>query len=137
MKQYVLDSCALLAFFLKENGHEKVSGVLREVLEKKAVVCMHGVNLLEVYYDRYKAMGKKQADAMLDDIKQLQISIRSGIPRAVLLEAGRLKASYRISLGDSFALALASVSGGALLTCDHHEFDVIEKSEPIQFHWIR
>ena len=35
------------------------------------------------------------------------------------------------------ALAEASVSGSALLTADHHEFDVIEQKERIKFCWIR
>ena len=52
--------------------------------------------------------------------------------------AGWLKASYKISLADSIALATASVLNGELLTCDHHEFDAIDKSEEnINFHWIR
>ena len=53
------------------------------------------------------------------------------------MEAGRLKATYKISLADSVALAEAFVSGGTLLTADHHELDVIEKHEKIQFQWIR
>jgi predicted nucleic acid-binding protein len=56
---------------------------------------------------------------------------------AVFAVAGRLKASYRISLADAVALAEASVSGGALLTSDHHEFDAIEQKENIRFLWIR
>ena len=53
------------------------------------------------------------------------------------MEAGRLKATYRISLADSIALAEASVSGGILLTADHHELELVEKNENIVFHWIR
>jgi hypothetical protein len=56
---------------------------------------------------------------------------------SVFNEAGRFKASYRISLADSIALAETIVSSGELLTADHHEFDVIEKQEEIKFHWIR
>ena len=54
------------------------------------------------------------------------------------MEAGRLKACYRISIADSVALAEASVSWGRLLTADHHEFDAVEKKEGnIGFCWIR
>ena len=56
---------------------------------------------------------------------------------AIFEEAGRLKASYRISLADAIALAQTLISGGELLTADHHEFDVIEKHENIRFNWIR
>jgi len=55
----------------------------------------------------------------------------------IFMEAGRLKASYKISLADSFALAEASTSGGILLTADHHEFDAVEKRENISIFWIR
>jgi hypothetical protein len=35
------------------------------------------------------------------------------------------------------ALAEASVSGGSLVTSDHHEFDPVQKAEDISFVWIR
>jgi predicted nucleic acid-binding protein len=55
-----------------------------------------------------------------------------------LIEAGRLKTTYKISLADAIALAEASVSGGILVTADHHEMDKIEQAEPnIKFRWIR
>ena len=137
MKQYVLDACALLSLLLNENGQEKVSSILGEAINGKAVVCMHGANLLEVYYDRYKVLGKEQAEEMMRQIKQLPISMRMNISDGLFAEAGRLKATYRISLGDAFALSLASICGGTLLTCDHHEFDAVDKTEKIKFLWIR
>jgi len=74
---------------------------------------------------------------MLSDLKTAPISVNQEIPDDIFFEAGRLKVRYRISLADSIALAEASISGGELLTSDHHEFDVIEKNEKIRFCWIR
>jgi predicted nucleic acid-binding protein len=55
-----------------------------------------------------------------------------------LVEAGRIKTAYKLSLADAIALAEASVSGGAFLTADHHEMDKVEQCEPnIKFLWIR
>ena len=48
-----------------------------------------------------------------------------------------MKATYKISLADSVALAQTLASGGTLLTADHHEFGDIEGRENIKFHWIR
>jgi len=48
-----------------------------------------------------------------------------------------LKSTYRISLADSLALAESSLSGAMLITSDHHEFDVIEAAENINFNWFR
>jgi len=95
------------------------------------------LNLLEVYYDDYRIHGKESADNVMDTIKVSQTQIVSEITQDIFSEAGRLKASYKISLADSFALAQAIVSKGIFLTTDHHEFDVIEGKEPIRFLWVR
>ena len=71
------------------------------------------------------------------EVKKRPITINAEITDKIFTEAGRLKASYKISFADSFALAQALVSGGEFLTADHHEFETIEEREPIQFHWIR
>ena len=98
---------------------------------------MHKANLLEVYYDLYRTYGKEKADLVLSEIKKRPIVINSEISDEIFAEAGRLKASYKISFADSFALAQAIVFGGAFLTCDHHEFDVVEGQENIEFYWLR
>jgi predicted nucleic acid-binding protein len=48
-----------------------------------------------------------------------------------------MTSSYRISIADAVVLAQASISGGAVVTADHHEFDAVDEKEPILFHWIR
>ena len=70
--------------------------------------------------------------------KALQALIRLGLglDASLFAVAGRLEAQYRISLADPIALAPAIKSQGALLTCDHHEFDILDGKEPVQFCWI-
>jgi len=132
-----MDACALIAFLRDESGAEAVTAVLKCAKQGKAEICMNSINLLEVYYDIYRNLGKAKADEELLMIKELPIVIQSELTDSVFNEAGRFKASYRVSLADSIALAETTVSGGELLTADHHEFDVIEKQEEIKFHWIR
>ena len=55
----------------------------------------------------------------------------------VFKEAGRLKATYKISLADSIVLAEAKTRGAKILTADHHEFDPINKDLEVSFYWIR
>ena len=74
---------------------------------------------------------------MVEMIKLSPTRIVSEIDKDVFEEAGRLKASYRLSLADAIALAQTKVSGGVLLTSDHHEFDTIEAKESVQILWIR
>ena len=134
---YVMDACALVAFLQGEMGAEAVTGLLRDAEANRIPIYMNRINLLEVYYDKYRVDGKQKADAQLNMIHKLPLTIVREISDAVFFEAGRLKASRRISLADSIALAEAFVRNAVLVTADHHEFDVIEQSGEIKFHWIR
>ena len=137
MNRYILDACALIALLQEEEGADKVAAVINAAHKGEAVVEMNKVNLLEVYYDAYRSRGKVQADMMISEFKKRPIIIKPEITDNIFEEAGRLKASYKISLADAIALAEASISGGKLLTADHHEFDIIEQQEKIKFEWIR
>ncbi|GHU96836.1 hypothetical protein FACS1894208_11900 [Clostridia bacterium] len=137
VKQYVIDACALVALFENENGADFVEAMLAEANLGNIKLRMSKLNLLEVYYGDYRAHGKKSADAMLKLVKNLPITIIPEMTDGVFLEAGRLKATYKMSLADAVVLAEASVGGGAVLTADHHEFDVVEQNEKIEFAWIR
>ena len=121
----------------REDGADKVIAAYNQAVSGKAELIMNKLNLLEVYYGDYRVHGKEAADNMVAKVQMSSIQIVSEIKDDVFLEAGRLKATYKISLADSVALAQSLVSGGALLTADHHEFDVIEKRENIRFQWIR
>ena len=137
MNRYVLDACALVALLQDEPGADKVADVINTANSAEAEIVMHKVNLLEVYYDAYRSRGKEQADLMLTRFKKFPVEINSEITDKIFSEAGRLKALYRISLADSIALAQAIVTGGELLTSDHHEFDALDGKENIRFGWIR
>ena len=134
---YVLDACAMFAFLQDEPGADKVVSVLTTARDGKGKVHMSAINLLEVYYDIYRSVGKAKADEEIAMIKKLPIEVHTEITNKIFEEAGRLKATYKISLADSVALAQAIALDGELLTSDHHEFDIIEGKESIRFHWIR
>jgi predicted nucleic acid-binding protein len=137
-KSYILDACALIALLTDELGANIVDDIIDLAYKNIIDIYINKLNLLEVYYGVYRSQGKIAADKMLVEINCLPIKIIDKLTEKVFLEAGRLKASYKVSLADSIALAEASISGGALLTSDHHELDIIERSEPkINFCWIR
>ncbi len=135
-KVYVLDACALIALLNREAGADKVVAAYKEAESGDAQILINRINLLEVYYGFYHGKGKEYAEKVMDSIEHSIVSI-SEFDKEIFPVAGRLKASYRISLADSIALAQAIVSGGELLTADHHEFDAIEGKEDVQFRWIR
>ena len=56
LKYYVIDACALIAYFRKEEGGEK----LRQIFKEDGNICyMHAVNIGEVYYDSLRYSDKE------------------------------------------------------------------------------
>ena len=137
MIRYVLDACALLALLRNEPGADIVADAINAANNGEAEIIMHKANLLEVYYDLYRFLGKDKADIILSEIIKRPININAEITEQIFTEAGRLKASYKISFADSFALAQAIVSDSELLTSDHHEFDTIEQHNEVRIKWVR
>jgi len=133
---FVLDACALVALLKNEKGADNVVAAYKKAENDEAQIIINRINLLEVYYGFYRESGKEYAENIIDSVSKSIVSI-SEFDKSLFNEAGRLKASYRISLADSIVLAQSIVSSGILLTADHHEFDVIEGKEPIRFGWIR
>jgi len=133
---YILDACALIAYFNDEKGADVVSYYMQNANDGTEL-CIHKLNLLEVYYGFYRKNGKTLADEMFADVIASGIQIINDITNDVFTTAGRLKSSYKLSLGDAVLLAQAIIIDAEVLTCDHHEFDQIVLAEPIVFKWIR
>jgi len=99
---------------------------------------MSAVNLLEIAYDAIRRSGDPQsAYEILQAVSQLPIRIHWEIDIVLFHHAARLKASYRISLSDACALALAKTLGAPVVTSDHHEFDALDHQGIARFIWIR
>jgi len=136
-KLFVLDACALIALLNNEDGADIVEKIYDEAYTNNITIMINKVNLLEVYYGYYKADGKKRADYFLTQYRKHPVVKIGNITNDLFIEAGRLKANYKISLADSIAAAQALVSKGILLTADY-EFKALENAkEPIVFKWIR
>ena len=136
-ERYILDACALIAYLNDEDGADIVEDILIQSSNEITTVSMSMVNLLEVYYGIYRDFGNDKADEVLSEVLSLPIEIISDITLDTLREAGRLKAAYKMSMADSVALGIASVSLLTIVTADHHEMDPVELNEPLQFNWIR
>ena len=134
---YILDACAIIAFLLKEPGGLEMHSLFRRAERGEIQIFMHNINLLEIYYGLRRAYGESSSSIRLDYIKHLPLTFLSEVGGDSFIEAGRLKASYKISLADAILLSEASVLGAIVVTTDHHELDAVEKTERIQFFWIR
>lgn len=77
MKRYVLDACALLALLRNEQGADKVASAMNAANNGEAEIIMHSANLLEVYYDLYRSLGKEKANLILSEILKRPITINA------------------------------------------------------------
>jgi len=134
---YLLDACALIAYINDEDGADVVEALLAQSSDNAVLLSMSMTNVLEVYYGVFRDFGSDKAEEVLDEILSLPIGFIGDLSLDTVREAGRLKVSHKMSLADSIALGIASVSGYFVVTADHHEFDAVEKSETIKFLWIR
>jgi PIN domain nuclease of toxin-antitoxin system len=133
MNRFVLDACAVLALIKEEQGVE----VVKKTIESNAVILLHSVTFLEIYYNIIKELGLDCATLYFEQMLQTKIEIIYQITESTIKNAGYYKSQYKISLGDSFVLATAKEHNATIMSSDHHEFDIIEKSENINFLWIR
>ena len=133
---FILDACALIALLKKEEGSDVVADIYQKANNRAVQLCMNRVNLLEVYYGFYRDGGSAYALNIVQNVEMSSVLITE-FSRDVFLEAGRLKATYKLSLADSVVLAQTILLNGSILTSDHHEFDDIEGKENIHFSWIR
>lgn len=132
---YVVDACALIAFFRDEPGGEQMEQLFSQEAEKRFLI--HAVNLGEIYYDTVRTSRAAVAMELFKDIKHLPITVIWNIDEPLLIVVGRFKTQHRISYADAYVLALAEREGAAVISADHHEFDAIEKLGVVAFKWIR
>ena len=134
---FVLDACSLIAFLNDEEGAGKVEELQRQGERQPGSLFLHEINLLEIYYGIYRDEGEVLAEQVYEQVLGLPVEIVRGVGEPVFRAAGRLKATYGVSLADSIALAEAKIRGIPLATFDHHEFEELEQSGELGFFWIR
>jgi PIN domain nuclease of toxin-antitoxin system len=134
MTRAVLDACAIIAFLRGEKGAEIVETLL---LEEPRFCQIHAINLCEVFYDFLKVADEDTAQRAIADIIATGIEVREDMDQEFWMQAGRYKATLRISLADAFALALASRADAELLTSDHQEFDPVARQGLLAIRFIR
>ena len=128
----ILDAHALLAFLEKEAGSEKIESLFVSATERNNYLLMTTVNLGEVYYIVLRECGPEKALEIEKIIKTLPIDIVD-VNWILAKEAARFKAANKLSYADCFAVALAKLQKGEVITGDK-EFKAIENE--VKIVWI-
>ena len=132
MKRYVLDSYAMIAYFEDEPGADRVTKILRQLIEGKAKGYMSVVNWGEVYYNTMREEGVAEAEKVILQLDRFPIQIVE-VNRDFAYEAAKFKGTYHIAYADCFALALSVKLNASLVTGDP-EFKKLK--ERISIQWI-
>ena len=121
---FIFDSHALLKFFQKERGYEKVVRLLEEIRKTNATKYINAINLGEIIYSTKKEFGDQKKLEVLANIERLNFTILP-IPNNLIFRAAEYKAQYALSYADCFALASAVEQNATLVTGDP-EFKKVE-----------
>ena len=124
MKRYVLDASALMAFFEREPGADRVEGLLGVAAASHQPLLMSVVNWGEVYYSIWRKYGEEVARRTLAEIAQLPIEVED-VDMELARLAASFKARHKLPYVDAFAAALAKERRASLITTDK-DFKLIE-----------
>lgn len=123
-KTIVLDSFALISFFHKEPGWEKVRSTLQALSASggKALLCR--MNWGEFYYIVKRRVGRRKTEEALALLEQLPIEIIS-VDDDLVRETAEIKAESPLAYADAFCIATARRANGQIFTNDP-EFKSVE-----------
>jgi len=121
---FIFDSHALLKFFQKEKGHEKVAYLLGEIKKTAGTKYINAINLGEIIYSTKREFGDQKKLEVLANIERLNFTILP-VPNNLIFQAAEYKAQYALSYADCFALASAVEHKATLVTGDP-EFKKVE-----------
>lgn len=116
-ERYVLDTSAILAFLGGERGADKVERLLRGSRACRFRVLACSIMLMEVFYTAIREKGEDEAVRLLALMRAWPLEWVYPDEK-VLLQAGRLKASYRLSVADALIAAVAGLHQATLVHKD-------------------
>jgi len=133
MEIYVLDTYAVLGYFLDEPCADTIRNILELASSMQIKIHMSIINLGEVYYIIQRRYDRKIAIDLIENVKAWPIELVD-ISHSEIITAGDIKAKYPMSLADSYAAALTLRVRGILLTADK-EFEPLD-NELLKIKWL-
>ncbi len=123
-EKYVLDTSAILALRSDEPGADDVESILRKAESGSAEVYVSFMTYMEAYYRVWRVEGEESARRVYAELLALPVS-RIDVTDGILLRAGAIKASYRLSVADAWIIASAVELEASLVHKDP-EFEQVQ-----------
>lgn len=116
-ERYVLDTSAILAFLGGEPGAERVERLLRGARARRFTVLICSISLMEIFYTALREKGEDEAVRLVALVRAWPLEWIYPDEKT-LLQAGRLKASHRLSVADALIAAVAKMRDATLVHKD-------------------
>src|SRR5512139_1445320 len=105
----ILDTYAIIAYLEGEAGEKRVAELLEKAQTAEIIIGLNLINLGEMLYIVERTKGLTSAKEALAAIHQLPIQILD-VDYQQVLAAAHIKANYRVSYADAFAIATAQMT---------------------------
>lgn len=125
VKEYVLDTSAILCYIQGEEGNSVVEKILHAARRKECRIYLSFMTFMELYYILWQEKGEAVAKETVVYVDALPMERIESNPRIGLL-AGRIKATNRLSVADAF-VAATTVEKNAILVHKDPELAVLAK----------
>jgi predicted nucleic acid-binding protein len=114
---YVLDTSAILTYTDREDGVVEVETLLENARLHKCRMEACSISLMEIYYITLRESGEDLATRLVALVKSWPL-IWVYPDEKILLQAGKLIASYQLSVADALIAAVAKLHGARLVHKD-------------------
>ena len=116
-ERYLLDTSAILAYTDEEEGAEEVKQLLTLAQEGKCYLEICAFSLMEIYYVTLRTSDEDEAAQLVGLVKAWPVTWIYPNEK-LLLQAGKLKAAYRLSVADALIAAAAKLRRATLVHKD-------------------
>jgi predicted nucleic acid-binding protein len=120
---YVLDTSAIFTFTDQEDGADEVERLLGAAQTNKCQLEVCSISLMELYYITLREKGEEQAAKLIALVKSWPV-VWVYPDEKTLLQAAKLKATYRLSVADALVIAVAKLHRATLVHKDP-EFEAV------------
>lgn len=124
MKQYVLDTSALLAYIESEEGIAQIDDLFQQALDDQIELFVSVISCIEVFYVTLQEQGEATAKERLNLIADLPVTQES-VDKNLTEIIGVIKATRTMSFADSCIAGLAKYKQAILVHKDP-EYEQIE-----------
>jgi predicted nucleic acid-binding protein len=128
-EKVVLDTSAVITYFEGEKGKDIVEELLISSAASNATLLLPFCVAIEFYYINFNNIGEEAANQRFAMLMSFPVELIKSIDEPYMIEAGRLKASYPISLADSLIAAYACLEDAPLV---HKDPEYLELKEEIK-----